>query len=246
MRPAKQKELVWRSSLARGQTIFDRHFGKPPGVEILVNTWNDELITNLLQTVWRAYNSLHEEILQHIPWVEDFDSLERTISQALALEIQKQLDASLPCSVQHGSFEHETREKAPAQPPAYDIAFIWNKDIRLMWPLEAKVLKTDAAGYLNDYIKTFHERFLGFKYAPFTTGAAMLGYLKSGNVATVLNNIQTRLGCPLRPYPPFAAECHRTSDHIRLVPRGKDYPAPFRCHHMIFELADSELRSPDT
>jgi hypothetical protein len=67
----------------------------------------------------------------------------------------------------------------------------------------------------------------------------MLGYLVVGEPALAFDNIGTRVPCDLTQHPSFPERHHRTSDHIRLVPSGKDYPKEFRCHHMLFLLTSS-------
>ena len=150
------------------------------------------------------------------------------------------MDGFMPVDVQHGRFEHESRSRAKrnAQPRQYDIAFYWIDDPRLMWPLEAKVLKSDSdtEENLKNYVDTITTRYLKCDYAPFSSGGAMVGYLKVGDSEAVAAHIAARLGCCLRQYATFPARCHKTSDHRRTIPAGKDYPSEFRCHHLIMPL----------
>ena len=222
--------------MSRGETIFERHYHKPPGVDALVRLWTDALVTKLLQTVWTAYDQLHADFLRSISWDEDYDDLERSITQELELAIHRVIDPFLPCTVQHGPFERETRSAPPAQPPQYDIAFVWNGDSRVMWPLEAKVLKSDAASELHDYINTINTRYLLCTYAPFSNAGAMLGYLKSGTPTRVLQAIEAKLGHVLQQEPTLSARNHKVSNHHRTVPAGRSYPAAFRCHHLVMVL----------
>ena len=80
------------------------------------------------------------------------DDLERSITQLLEPEMRKAMSGDEPFSVQHGRYEQESRMPAPAQPPAYDIAFILIQNPRIMWPIEAKVLRSDGsvAEYVTD------------------------------------------------------------------------------------------------
>lgn len=223
--------------MARGETILDRRHSKPLGVDSLVKLWNDDLTAKLLSIVWTANDRLHDDFLRHIPWDEDYDDLERSISQELERIMHSVMDSFLPCSVQHEPFERESRAKPPARPPQYDIAFVWKADPRIMWPLEVKVLKTDADSYLDDYIGTINQRYLLCRYAPFSNGGAMLGYLKAGQVNNVSRNIEVRLGQTLVQHSSFPTREHKMSEHHRIVPKGKEYPHDFRCHHLILLLS---------
>ena len=42
--------------------------------------------------------------------------------------------------------------------------------------------------------------------------------------------------CTLSHHPDFLDREHRTSDHKRTVPAGRNYPCDFRCHHLILEI----------
>jgi hypothetical protein len=103
-----------------------------------------------------------------------------------------------------------------------------------MWPLEAKVLRTE--GSVAEYIKEVRSNFLTCRYSPFSSEAAMLGYLLSGDSQRTFNNIADKGGWRLAPHADFAHHDHRTSDHQRDVPEGKPYPIQFRCHHLVFHL----------
>ena len=102
-----------------------------------------------------------------------------------------------------------------------------------MWPLEAKVLETPQA--IADYERDVREQYLTCRYAPFSAAGAMLGYLLSGSAADALARIEAKLGCVLDPVPAFAERPHRMSSHCRTVPAGKNYPADFRCYHLILQ-----------
>lgn len=232
--------------MPKRQTINERLHGSPPNSAELIALWNSTLINRLLGTVWEAYDDFHQTVLSRVPWTEDFVNMERSISQDFELAINRKLNGFLSVDVQHGRFEEESRSitKDNAQPPQYDIAFIWNADLRIMWPLEAKVLKSDASTETNlgNYVETLKERFLTGYYAPFSNGGAMVAYLKSGNAETVIENIATRMGCTLTQYPQFPVRCHKTSDHQRTIPAGKDYPVAFRCHHLILPLSNASVQ----
>jgi hypothetical protein len=100
-----------------------------------------------------------------------------------------------------------------------------------MWPLEAKVLRSDRD--VGRYVNEITGNFLTCRYAPFSGEGAMLGYLLAGASADVLENIAFKTPCILDDHPELASYNHKTSDHVRLVPADKPYPINFRCHHMI-------------
>lgn len=102
-----------------------------------------------------------------------------------------------------------------------------------MWPLEAKKLETPRA--LADYVRDVRDQYLTCRYAPFSNGGAMLGYLLSGKAEDALLNIETNLGCALKEVPAFASRPHRVSDHHRVVPPDKYYSADFRCYHLVLD-----------
>jgi hypothetical protein len=136
-----------------------------------------------------------------------------------------------PFYMQHGALERETMLAPPAQPPAYDLAFVFRADPRVMWPLEAKVLSTPSA--LADYLHDIHDEYLTCRYAPFSPSGAMLGYLLEGLEQDALENIANRLGVPLNPLDSFRDRPCAVSVHDRTVPPDKPYPSRFACHHVI-------------
>ncbi|WP_377828410.1 hypothetical protein ACFKHW_32070 [Bradyrhizobium lupini] len=139
-----------------------------------------------------------------------------------------------PFYVQHSPFEHETMAPPPAQPPAYDIAFVVRAEERIMWPIEAKVLETPGA--VAAYERDVRQEFLTCRYGPFSEEGAMVGYLLTGLAVDALTAIEKSLGCALNTVPAFASRPHRASSHKRTVPIGKSYPINFRCHHLILEF----------
>lgn len=180
----------------------------------------------MLQRVWEGF----DELVRTRPAFDGRD-LERSITERLESCIQDSMSGYEPFTVQHGPHERETMKPAPAQPPQYDIAFVFRADSRVMWPLEAKVLETPRtlAAYVNDV----NEQFLTCRYAPFSPSGAMLGYLLSGEAADAFTGLSTRLACELEIPVRSAERPGRVSMHVRSVPAGRLYPKDFRCHHLI-------------
>ena len=163
------------------------------------------------------------------------EELERTITQLLEPCISRQLSGDEPYYVQHGPYENATRQPPPAQPPQYDLAFVLHQNPKVMWPLEAKLLRSD--GTVAPYVQDIRNEFLTGRYAPYASSSAMLGYLLHGSPAKVLDNIEAAIACLLQPHPAFSTRHHRISDHSRNLPRADFVSGLFQCHHLILEMA---------
>jgi hypothetical protein len=188
----------------------------------------------LIRAIWDGYELFRIEVLSPIEISRVEEEIERSITQSLTPRIRRSLSAFAPFEVEQGVYEFETRLPAPAQPPLYDIAFVLRGNERIMWPLEAKVLRTENT--VSPYVDDVREQFLTCRYAPFSQSAGMLGYLLVGQPSNVFAKIAARLGKPLLSESGGRAE-HRVSHHTRLVPPGKDYPSSFACHHLILQMS---------
>lgn len=209
-----------------------------PTFVALACDWMSDPAQWLLGFVWTAYDSM----CAHPPVIDTRD-LERSITQLLEPRINCAMTGDEPFYIQHSSFERETMAPPPAQPPAYDLAFVMRADERIMWPLEAKVLETP--GTLADYERDVREQYLTCRYAPFSGSGAMLGYLLSGTASGALDQIAKKLGCSLDTVKEFPSRPHRFSKHRRIVPVGKAYPADFECHHLILEYLGITRHRPE-
>lgn len=243
-------ESEWRVN--RRSTPLDRFYGSPPDVKAIARALTPRLTDQLLGIVWAAYDALFAGYLSRIDWGEEFDDLERALTELLSDEIQNELQRRgglLPVGFRHSPYERESRSAAPAQPREYDLGFFFNADKRVLWPLEAKVIPGDAdtKRNLGDYVETVMSRYLNCTYAPFVSSGAMVGYLKVGDPQTVLKQIAERLEVELQPYPAFFPRPHQISEHQRTVPTGKLYPVEFRCHHLVLSLSAvaSDARAED-
>lgn len=193
----------------------------------LATRWIGAAELDFVGLVWAGY-----ERLQAKPPAFDARDLERSVTQLLTAAIDDAVPGEAPYYVQHGPYERETMLAPPAQPPAYDLAFVLRADPRIMWPAEAKVLNSIDA--LSDYLADVHEQFLTCRYAPFSASGAMLGYLLAGAAEEALGNIEARLGIAFSETASINSHRpHRSTTHNRLVPVGKAYPTPFQCHHLI-------------
>lgn len=196
----------------------------------LACAWMNNPAESLLGFIWEAYDDMRAN-----PPTIDSRDLERNITQKLQPRVERVMTGDEPFYIQHGSFETETMAAPPAQPPAYDLAFVAWADERIMWPLEAKVLETPAR--LADYERDIRKEYLTCRYAPFSGSGAMLGYLLTGSTLDALLGIEKKLGCALDPVPKFASRPHKSSSHVRSVPKGKQYSINFECHHLILDYS---------
>lgn len=202
----------------------------PPDFPTLAAEWCENQSALLLGYVWQAYDALRIAV----PPAIDRKDLERSITQLLEPRIHQVMTGDEPFYVQHGPYERETKMPPPAQPPQYDIAFVFFDDERIMWPLEAKVLR--SAKGVKAYVADVKEQFLACRYAPFSSEAAMLGYLLSGDPQITFRHIASHLRCILKPHDSFKVRSHRVSRHNRTPPSGKNYVRRFTCHHLILQF----------
>ncbi len=206
----------------------------------LAEEWQPDAMAQLLGFVWRAYDLLRDEVLAQIDCAQDDRDLERSVTQYLEPRIRKVMPGDSPFYAQHAPHEFATAKKPPAHPPVPDIAFVLWSNERVMWPLEAKTLRSDQN--VGAYVAEIRENFLKCRYAPFSKEGGMLGYLVVGEPVIAFNNIAVQVPCDLKRHPAFPDRDHRTSEHLRSVPAEKRYPREFRCHHMILCLPGQPKR----
>lgn len=221
--------------MRRGSTIAELRWPDTPDDFVAVlRVWQADASRILLNFVWEGYDLLCGEVLAQIDVTKADEDLERGITQLLEPRIRRKMTGYEPFDIQHGSYEEESRQPPPAQPPQYDMAFVLRSKERIKWPLEAKVLRLDTN--VAEYVKAVNERFLTCYYAPFSSEAAMLAYLFAGDPVNVFSRTEKALSCSLAAYRGFPTRPHKTSDHVRTVPHGKAYAAAFRCHHMVLQI----------
>ena len=216
------------------QTYSERRWPDTPEFNSVLHRFKQAGSTILLALVWKAFDKFCEETVSQVDCSKEDEDLERDITQLFEPKIHEVMMGYEPFYVQHESCEHESRKAAPAQPPHYDIAFVLCNNPRVKWPLEAKVLRTDK--HVAEYIKEIQHNFLTCRYSPFSSEAAMLGYLLAGDCEIAFANIAKEGKWKLIAHEHFPKRDHKTSDHKRKVPEGKHYPAHFRCHHIIFNI----------
>jgi hypothetical protein len=214
----------------------------PVGIGEVSRAFQTTLVDRLLGVVWETYDALFEREYQRVSdWGTDLRDLERSLTQGFERELSDRVrhlnGGHVPVRVQHGTFEHMTQRSNVGQPPAYDIAFVWVNDDRIIWPLEAKVFRDDrdTDSGPGEYVENGVRRYLDRTYAPFVLSGAMLGYLRSGTPKIVMSHVQRRLGVPLQPYTSLDSRDHWVSDHMRPATENAGQEA-FRCHHLVLKL----------
>lgn len=218
----------------RRLTVGEARWPESPEFSAVAVRWNWNASSIMLGFVWKGYERFCADVLCLVDVALADEQLERSITQFLTPMIRDCMTGFEPFDIEQGVYEFETRVTASAQPPLYDLAFVLKSNPRLMWPLEAKVLRADNG--LGQYVKEINENFLTCRYAPFSGEGAMLGYLLSGNPLNVFESIKGKVPCVLQGHPDFTGHSHKTSFHQRSVPTGKRYPANFCCHHLIMPL----------
>ena len=221
--------------MSKGRTLSEVRWPSVPEFTGFLRRWRDDGERVMLGLIWAGYDLLREEVLDEVDVGQVDEEVERNATQLLAPRMRRARTGFEPFEVEQGQYENETRKPPPAQPPEYDIAFVLNSNPRAMWPVEAKALRTDSS--TAAYVKELRENYLTCRYAPFSAGGAMLGYLFSGKPSTVFERVAERVPCSLTHHPGFSGRPHKVSDHSRAVPDGKPYPRSFRCHHLILEMA---------
>lgn len=196
--------------------------------------WDRNASTAMLGFIWQGYDLIYADVLLKIDVSLADEQLERNITQYLTPKVRDCMTGFEPFHIEQGVYEFETRISSSAQPPLYDLAFVLRCNPRIMWPLEAKVLRTD--GDVGRYVNEITGNFLTCRYAPFSREGAMLGYLLAGVPANTFTAIEKKVPCRLDDHPAFDIRNHKISFHKRSVPADKPYSYYFWCHHLIMEL----------
>jgi hypothetical protein len=223
-----------RASAKKGLTIVEAAY---PSKDLLAvaERWVADSSNVMLDAIWNACGQFRAEVLDGVDLNAAPNDLERSITQLLEPRIRRALSGDEPFYPQHGVHEWETRQPPPAQPPLYDIAFILTANPRIMWPIEAKVLKTERA--VAPYVRGLRDEFLTCRYAPFSSEGVMLGYLITGDARVAFENIAEQTPCNITVVAVPAPRQQAMSEHHRIIPAGKQYAVAFRCHHLIMLLA---------
>lgn len=108
----------------RRPTIAELRFPANRTFQALTSAWAQDAAAILLGFVWQGYDTLRDGVLEQVDVSEADEDLERTVTQLLEPRIRLAMSGDEPFDIQHGSYEEESRQPAPAQPPEYDVAFV--------------------------------------------------------------------------------------------------------------------------
>lgn len=221
-------------------TIFDQAFPDAPEWNTIATAWSESVVEEMLTLVWEGFDQMKSKVLKKVDFTQPLHQLERTLTDAHMSAItllwkanRTGFESFLP---KHEAWEPSSITSPSAMPPSYDIGFENVTDPRLRWPVEAKVLAkpADVKRYLGD----LNQKYLSGTGAPFSTEAALLGYLVSGQVTDTLAAIQASLEIKLNLFSLFASRLHKTSQHVRSaqgIQNGVSHT--FVCHHLIAPIS---------
>lgn len=217
-----------------GPTPLDRAFPSNPEFLQLAQQLSATAEERMLALVWSGYDRLRREFGPVMATPDD-RQIERSIASALESFMQMEHDNRAGYHIKHEAPEMATALSNEAHPPAYDIAFVMNANLRIMWPLEAKVLRHD--GQVGAYVDDLRSNLLTGRYAPFSRSGGMLGFLLIGQPEKAVANIASRLATPLEPCPPFHPDhAHYRSCHQRVPMYDFALGGAFTCHHLILQM----------
>src|ERR1700731_1522536 len=152
--------------------------------------WAGHAAIQVLDWTWRAFDLLRTNVLGRIDLNQPLDQLERDLTSNHFRAIQqlwaRETEGYSAFCPHHEWPEMATRSPSPARPPAYDIAFVWNDNPRVAWPLEAKVVPN--TGTLAKYVADTAKFTEGIA-APFVGEAAQIAYLLSGAATEFFANL---------------------------------------------------------
>ncbi|MCX7044504.1 MAG: hypothetical protein NTX50_03325 [Candidatus Sumerlaeota bacterium] len=198
--------------------------------------WKPDAIDIMLGCIWSGYDRL----LQKDGFVIRIDDvhLEDEITMALYARIQDVQDPFSPFVVVHQWPEVE-KQKDKGRPPQCDLGFRpRDGNLRSHFTIEAKNILTEGA--VAPYVSEINDNFLTGRYSTFSSEAAMLGYLLSGNPQKTFDAISANLGVTLQIHTSFAHRHQRFSDHQRKNGNDVDLAIvqnSMRCHHLLLSFA---------
>ena len=97
-------------------------------------------------------------------------------------------------------------------------------------------IKQEARGGKTFYVAEITDQYMTCRYAPFSSGGAMLAYMIAGTPERFFDNVAVALACRMEAPPWTGSRPHRLSVHQRDVPDGKPYPRAFECHHLAMPI----------
>ncbi len=226
--------------MRRRPTIHEQVWPKDSSFDAL-RAWPANFGVQVLARVWKAFDNLKVDVIQHVGDWNDLEHVERSLTDLhfdKTVELQSGEEPFLPTREVP---DFESRTSASAMPRSNDFGFkIRGGDLSLVWPLEAKVIS--SLSRVTDYLSDLRSKYLSCKSSPFSYEAGLIGYLLEVEGDDVLKQIGkegvlTEVVLTSDGLEMFAGRLHRCSDHERSVPNGKLYPSQFRCHHLLMPIS---------
>jgi hypothetical protein len=200
----------------------------------LAKEWCADQSALLLRLVWDGFDRFRRDSFDRELISREDERKEESLNYLLALSIDRCKDRFAPFSVISEVPEQTARKGGQGQSPHPDIGFCAYDNPRAVWPLEAKVLKSedDVIAYCSEVTTNF----LTGRYATFSNEGAMLGYLLTGQPTETFFSIGKLLCCRLADHKTIRNRPHKVSSHMRQNLPDRRSPVEFLCHHLIFEM----------
>jgi hypothetical protein len=231
--------------MTRHAAFREQAWPEDPAFKELALKWGEDVSEQILDWVWRAFDTLSAGPMARVDLTQPLEQLERDLTNLHFIEIQRiwarDTDGFSALSPGHEIPEFESRHSSRAKPPAHDLGFVHSQNPRIAWPIEAKVVQQPSA--LCDYLTDVRNKFIAGKAAPFVGQAGMLGYLLAGTAREVFAGLEAALSQRFNHPLAFATRDHRTSFHTRgTSPFGRDLP-DLLLHHLVMTCFQNHRRA---
>jgi hypothetical protein len=215
-------------------TYFERRWPNSPAFQAIARRWCEDNSRLLLELIWRGYDRLLSQELNVVAFSDTDEAKEESLNFLLSLRIESCMTGDEPFCVVHQPPEQTKRKRGRGRSPQPDIGFALYDHPRTVWPMEAKVLKSDRD--VGAYVKEVQDNFVTYRYATFSSEGAMLGYLLKGKPEQAFIILETALAQALPPHPHFPNRSQRMTRHQRSQAPHPDCPGEFVCHHLVFRI----------
>jgi hypothetical protein len=220
--------------MSRRPTIAELRWPETPEFVEAAGLLAENVVETMTNALWNGYDKLRDDVLIALGRYEPGDEMERQVTLLLHPRVSDSLTGFEPFTCHHAYREFETRLAAPAQAPEYDLAFVLRPNPRICWPVEAKVVATDRT--IAAYVADITEQYLTGRYAPFSSGGAMLAYMIAGTETTFFDNVAGALACRMDTPSWAGSRAHRFSVHQRNAPTQRRNRRRFECHHLAMPI----------
>jgi hypothetical protein len=221
--------------MTRRAAFREQAWPEDPVFKELALKWAQAVSEQILDWVWRAFDALRTGPIARADLTKPRKQLERDLTNLHFNEIQDlwraETDGFSSLSPGHEIPEFESLHSEKAKPPAYDLGFVYCANPRIIWPIEAKVVRKPSV--LWRYLMDVQNKLIAGIAAPFVGQAGMIGYLLTGTAPELFIGLERELSQTLAHPPVFIARDHRTSYHVRgKSPFGRDLPN-LLLHHLV-------------